>query len=250
LDALPFPLPVQLVMVVPEAAIVADGEGARMLWVGDRSTRLTCPPDGSLLQMNEPKARWKHALGSNQRRDRSALMAKPSLISIPIPFLRECFIYDPVTGVLRWRARPESHFPSAAIHKMWNAQHAGKETGCQTSRGALIVGLKYEGIAHQFFVHRIALAMLNDRWPPYEVDHRHHDPANNRFAELREATPSQNQQNRKGVRGTHQISNGRWRSVIYAPKKIHLGYFDTEAEAHAAYLEAKRKYHPFASHGL
>jgi hypothetical protein len=29
---------------------------------------------------------------------------------IPVEFLRECFGYDPRTGVLTWRDRPRSHF--------------------------------------------------------------------------------------------------------------------------------------------
>jgi HNH endonuclease len=178
-------------------------------------------------------------------------MANPSIITVPIPFLRKCFAYDPSTGVLTWRSRPLSHFPNTTMHKMWNAQHAGKAAGCRTARRALIVGIKYEGIAYQFFVHRIAWAISTGRWPRHEIDHRDHDPANNRLDNLREATPAENQQHRAGVRGCSQHPrNGRWRSVIYVPERIHLGYFDTEAEAHAAYLEAKRKYHPFASHGL
>lgn len=40
-------------------------------------------------------------------------------------------------------------------------------------------------------------------------------------------------------------SRGRWRAVIRVDgTQLNCGSFDTEEQAHAAYLEAKRRHHP------
>jgi hypothetical protein len=88
------------------------------------------------------------------------------------------------------------------------------------------------------------------------VDHINHDGLDNRKANLRPATISQNALNRpyikhsskfKGV--TFDKENKNWRSEItYEKQKIHLGKYDDEIEAAKAYDEAAKKYHgEFAS---
>lgn len=85
-----------------------------------------------------------------------------------------------------------------------------------------------------------------------EVDHRDGDGLNNRRANLREATRSQNQHNRRirtdissGFKGVYWNKRGqKWRAFIRINgKEKHLGYFTTPEEAHAAYCAASDKYH-------
>lgn len=70
------------------------------------------------------------------------------------------------------------------------------------------------------------------------------------FANLREATIAQNHHNSRGrkadkLKGAFwHKRDQRWRAQIYLnAKPIHLGYFDSELEAHNAYCEAAKKYH-------
>lgn len=151
-------------------------------------------------------------------------MAKADLI--PISFLREWLSYDSNTGIMRRRT--------------------GREVGSPT-RGYLSFKLSYSGKRWDLYVHRVAWALMTGRWPD-EIDHLDRDRTNNSFANLREVTRSENTHNRSGVRGAYPIC-GKWKALIQANgKHYYLGRFATEAEARAAYLKAKAKYHPSAPH--
>jgi len=77
-------------------------------------------------------------------------------------------------------------------------------------------------------------------WPM--VDHRNGNGLDNRRANLRPATKSQNGANRliaasnkSGFKGV-DLKKGRWRAQIkVVGSKIHLGYFDLAEEAARAY---------------
>jgi hypothetical protein len=84
------------------------------------------------------------------------------------------------------------------------------------------------------------------------VDHINSDTLDNRRANLRLATHSQNSCNRPKKSNTSSRFIGvsflkqrkRWRAAIrHHGKRIWLGYFDSEIEAGKAYDEAARKYH-------
>jgi len=77
-----------------------------------------------------------------------------------------------------------------------------------------------------------------------EVDHINGDRADNRKANLRIVTRSQNLMNKNGVKGYYFDNHyKKWKAeIIVNGKKIGLGSFDTEEEAKAARLEGERKY--------
>ena len=79
-----------------------------------------------------------------------------------------------------------------------------------------------------------------------QADHIHHDTLNNQRYELRIVTNRQNTSN-KEFKGTSKYAGvsaygDKWHSRIRTNKKqIHLGYYDTEIEAHYAYQAALKK---------
>jgi hypothetical protein len=82
-----------------------------------------------------------------------------------------------------------------------------------------------------------------------QVDHIDRIRNNNNINNLRIVTNSQNMFNinAKGVY-KHSQANGWFATICINYKKIYLGYFDTEEEAHAAYIEAKAKHHIINPH--
>jgi hypothetical protein len=95
-------------------------------------------------------------------------------------------------------------------------------------------------------VHRlIAQAYLSDYSENLHIDHIDRNPLNNNICNLRMATRSENMQNRNAKGCSFNKRANKWLARIIINKKyIHLGYFDTESEARAAYLEAKKIHHP------
>jgi hypothetical protein len=99
---------------------------------------------------------------------------------------------------------------------------------------------------------RLAWFYTTGAWPKDQIDHIDGNKSNNRFANLREATPSQNTQNQRRAMRTNKLgilgvilARGKFRAQIWFDgKNKFLGYFATAEAAHAAYLAAKRKFHP------
>ncbi|WP_425985814.1 HNH endonuclease [Brevundimonas sp. TWP1-2-1b1] len=92
-----------------------------------------------------------------------------------------------------------------------------------------------------YYVHRLAWFYMTGAWPDDQIDHRNGWRLDNAFANLREATCSQNNSNRKPSRegrlkGAYKVGN-RWKAQINLKSGWeYLGYFDTEREAHEAYV--------------
>jgi hypothetical protein len=101
------------------------------------------------------------------------------------------------------------------------------------------------GRRQRFLMHRLILGFGN-----FEVDHRDGNGLNNQRGNLRPASKNQNQHNRgpmkKGssrFKGVWKLRN-RWRAGITVNRvKFHIGVFDTQELAAAAFNEAALKHH-------
>ena len=99
--------------------------------------------------------------------------------------------------------------------------------------------------------HRLAWFYAHGVMPPAHVDHINGIKADNRIANLRLATRSENMRNSRvrqstsGLKGAHRIKERRgWASKIQKEgKRFYLGYFATAEEAHAAYAKAATELH-------
>jgi hypothetical protein len=165
----------------------------------------------------------------------------------PIDVLRRLFVYNPITGELIHRFRPREDFSHSRHWRMWRRRYEGRSAGSLRVDGYVMVVTNIGGVRHSILAHRLIWAIVNGEWVP-EVDHRDGCGSNNRLDNLRAAIgQSENMQNMAGRRGTRlDRRSGRYQAVIGAAgKRIHLGIFATEAEAHSAYLEAKQRHHRF-----
>jgi hypothetical protein len=160
---------------------------------------------------------------------------------LDIDTLRSLIVYDPETGQFTWKARGVAS---------WDARYAGTLAGRTDGRGYSQIGL----MNRNFMAHRMAWAITHGRWPANDIDHIDGNPSNNRISNLREATRSENTQNR--TRHTNNKSGylgvfwnkqcQKWQAQIMAAgKKRYLGLFDDPRDAHAAYLAAKQNFHTF-----
>lgn len=148
--------------------------------------------------------------------------------------LRELLDYAPEAGIFIWRVSR-----GKAV--------AGAKAGTRSSNGYLHIGV--DGRAYR--AHRLAWLYVTGSWPIDQIDHINLIRTDNHWANLREATRSQNYANRRpyvtnksGHKGVSWFKrDGRWRAAIVVNRKCtHLGLFDTREEAHAAYVAAAKFY--------
>ena len=151
-----------------------------------------------------------------------------------VAYLRECFHYDPDTGVLRWRHRPN-------VAAWRNGKLAGK-AATRLREGYLMVCL--DGRAYG--VHRVAWKMMKGRDPSDLIDHINGDRSDNRWNNLRAATNQENQWNKSTTKKTSGLPKGVYfragRRLPYSAAIV-LGSFSTIEEASAARDEAAQRLH-------
>ena len=179
-------------------------------------------------------------------------MAKPRLDDpLTADQLRQLLTYDPQSGNFRWRWRE----PHDQYGKTWNTRYAGQVAGTPTiPKGYVQILLN----GYLYLGHRLAYLWMKGEWPPFEIDHRDHNPANNAWKNLRRATSSQQRMNAlkrsdntSGVTGVwYDRRRTKWIAEVIADgKKHHIGQFATLLEAKAARDEAAKRLHgEFARH--
>lgn len=145
--------------------------------------------------------------------------------------LRSVLDYDSETGVFKWRKR------------MNRKGHVGAPAGTPDSKGYVQIRL-YE---RAYKAHRLAWLHTYGVWPQLVIDHINGDRTDNRIANLRQATGSQNHANSRryknntsGVKGVSWVERvGKWRAYIVVNRRqTHLGLFDNREDAAASYRAA------------
>lgn len=154
--------------------------------------------------------------------------------------VRELLNYDDRTGVFNWRVN---------CRRARAGQVAGSIKG---DDGYSVIMIDYVA----YYSHRLAWFFVYGEWPSSDIDHRNTDRSDNRLENLRLATKTQNQRNRRraksnasGVKGVcwHKQSK-KWRASIKdGAKQRIIGCYDTLEEARAAYeATALREFGEFA----
>ncbi len=168
----------------------------------------------------------------------------------------EYFTYNPETGDLIWKERPESHFKRGRrgkSHSTWNSCFSGKIAGRRvTTAGrpsAVTVVLNYR----PRLVHRIIWEMHNGPIPDgMEIDHINGNPWDNRMGNLRLATRAENGRNRKKSKSNTSGHKGiiwlkdknRWEVRVFTDGRLsRFGTFRNLKDAVTARDFAYKKMH-------
>lgn len=183
---------------------------------------------------------------------------------LTINYLKACFDYNPDSGHIHWKERPESHFKTPKAQKAFNTQYAHQIAGTFNTKGYRVI--KVGG--YTVYAHRLIIRIMTGEWPEC-VDHIDGDPKNNRFSNLRACTYSDNNRNQRlhtrnksGYPGVyyHPVYNkagedvGFWRAQACIKRdgdhtRKNLGNFKSIEEAIAAkqYFDSQNGYH--SNHG-
>ena len=150
--------------------------------------------------------------------------------------LKELLAYDPLTGEFTNLKSGKGRKPVGTV--VGSTSNSGYTT-------SMVDGKNYQH-------HRLAWLYTHGVFPPADLDHRDGVRINNRIANLRPATRSENCQNAAlksnnsaGYTGIWKVGN-RWRArIAVGGVQHHIGYFGTELLARGAYLQAKTRHHEF-----
>lgn len=145
--------------------------------------------------------------------------------------------YDPETGHFFWLIKPKYDV------------EIGSRSGSFDSR---YWRLRWRGKTYK--ASRVAWLMMMGEWPKDQVDHINGVKTDDRFENLRDASPQENARN-KGVRKNNKLGIkgvyfsekiGKYVAQLNlsgSKKSSHLGLFSTKEEAKACYDSAVQKHH-------
>lgn len=147
--------------------------------------------------------------------------------------IQETLSYNPETGIFVWLV--------------------GRRAGLRAGTFRKGDGYRYINLGSNVVCaeHRIAWLMTHGVWPTHQIDHINRNKTDNRLANLREASHSQQQmnaprskRNKSGCRGVWlPKSENKWRACITVAGKNHwLGTFDRYEDAVLARRQAEIKY--------
>ena len=151
-------------------------------------------------------------------------MAKADLT---LEYVKSRLDYDESTGNLFWKRCQAGH-----------------------KRKSGYVSIHIDGV--EVKAHQLVWFIAHGKWPETLIDHINGDPSDNRLENLRDASAKVNGQNkRRAYKNSTSAMLGaawnsgraKWQSQVTDNngKRHYLGLFDSPEDAHAAYIEAKRR---------
>lgn len=150
--------------------------------------------------------------------------------------LKEVLRYDMESGKLFWILRPSSTAPV----------RVGDEAGSENKNGYIRIWIDGD----RYLAHRLAWLYVHGEWPKDQIDHIDGDKVNNRWANLRPATNSENKANGKTYRKKSSLpkgvtlQHGKYvAQIVHNYKHYHEGCFDNPHDAHLAYVAAAKRLH-------
>jgi hypothetical protein len=162
---------------------------------------------------------------------------------LTVDLLKHLFDYDKETGNLIWKKTRAN----GKVKK-------GDIAGTIDSKGYIRLDVNYK----KYKAHRLVF-LMHKGYLPKTIDHINGNPSDNRIENLRAATTSQNQYNRKlssnntsGFKGVSWDKTQKiWKGYIYLDgQRIHLGVYKTPEEANEVVRKAREELHgEFANHG-
>lgn len=154
--------------------------------------------------------------------------------------LHELLNYNPFTGIFTWKVNRSNI-------------KIGDVAGTNNGKDYLVLRID----KHRYYCHRLAWLYVHGNFSKNNIDHINGIRFDNRISNLREATYSENMQNRKsspsnsttGFLGVmFDKSRSQWKATIKVNGVYkYLGRYNSAEEAHQAYLVAKRKFHSFCT---
>lgn len=151
--------------------------------------------------------------------------------------VKELLNYDQTSGYFTWLPRTNKAF-----------RHAGLIAGCKDNNGYICI--KIDG--YMYLAHRLVFLYMEGYWPVGHVDHRDHNPENNKWSNLRKGDRSFNMENKISASkckkhskylGVHWNGSKFTAKITIKGVRYYLGVFDNEISAYEAYLAKKRQYH-------
>jgi hypothetical protein len=161
--------------------------------------------------------------------------------------------------------------PPLSVERVRELLHYEPDTGVFTRRiqrasyrAGEVAGFLHEGYwelnvdVHYVKAHRLAWFYVHGEWPDGVIDHINRDKLDNRLANLRVVTISENRQNMSkyrsntsGHKGVHWFKAvSKWQAQIkHEGRRHHLGLFHDIEDAAAAYAKAAAAFHKYNPDG-
>jgi hypothetical protein len=130
--------------------------------------------------------------------------------------------YNPETGIFTWK-----------VSRGGKAK-AGKKAGCITTDGYVQIYINNK----PYYAHQLAYLISYRKQPTLSIDHINRNKSDNRLCNLRLANQKLNTLNNK-AKGTCKTPWGWSAGITVDGVRKHLGYYDSQEEAHAVYYAVK-----------
>ena len=167
--------------------------------------------------------------------------------------LQERLSYDPKSGLLTWKVRPENTFKTKRDWASWNAKFSNKPAFTAISNGYRVGTINNVGLRAV----RVIYTLMTGTEPEM-IDHIDGNRSNDSWVNLRSVSAAENLKNMKkyktnksGVTGVSwDKTKNKWKATIgHNGKSINLGRFDCLNDAISARKLAETEFDFHPNHG-